>query len=175
MPIQVEKLRIILYPDPRLRQRATPIDRFDDELARVAGRMIELMGVEEGVGLAAPQLGLSMRLFIAQPDRQAPPNAFVNPTLTLGDEEDVREEGCLSVPEVHVMIRRSIKAEISAMDLSGQPIKLSGEGFVARIWQHEFDHLEGRLITQRMSETERIENRKKLREMEREFEKARRK
>src|SRR5262249_38458796 len=100
---------------------------------------------------------------------------FVNPVLKLSDEDAEAEEGCLSIPDVGVMVRRAIRCEISALDRAGKAVTLGGEGLTARVWQHETDHLDGRLITDRMTETEKIANRKLLKELEREFEKGRKK
>lgn len=175
MAIAIDKLRIISYPDPRLRQRCKPVERFDTELARLAQRMIELMQEAKGVGLAAPQVGLPIRMFVCRPVEKAAARAFVNPVLTLGDEEQESEEGCLSIADVTVNVRRATEAQIAALELEGRPIKLSGEGFIARIWQHETDHLDGRLIIERMTEAEKIKNRKLLKELEREYEKAHKK
>jgi len=171
MAAAVEKLRLILYPDPRLKQRAQPVTEFNEELAAVIERMIAVMRAEKGVGLAAPQVGLLWRLFVCQPGEDAPPQAFINPTLNLGEREDVREEGCLSIPDVTVNIRRSTTCEISAFDARGRPLRLSGEGLLARIWQHETDHLDGRLITDRMTEAERIKNRRLLKQLEQDYQK----
>lgn len=175
MAIALEKLRIISYPDPRLRQRCKPVERFDAELARLAQRMIELMQEAKGVGLAAPQVGVLTRLFVCKPVEEAAARAFVNPVLTLGEEEQESEEGCLSIADVTVNVRRATQAQMAAFDLEGRPIKLTGDGFVSRIWQHEADHLDGRLIIERMTEAEKIKNRKLLKELEREYEQAQKK
>lgn len=166
------KLRIILYPDPRLRVRCRPVEQFDGQLAAVAARMIELMHAAEGVGLAAPQVGLPWRLFVCQPDKDHPPSVFVNPLLEHSAETITSPEGCLSIPEVTVEMIRAARCELTARDLNGREVRASCDGLAARVWQHETDHLNGRLIIDRMSEAEKIANRKKLRELEQKFERS---
>ncbi|MCK6482616.1 MAG: peptide deformylase [Phycisphaerae bacterium] len=173
--IDPAKLRIILYPDPRLRVRCRPVERFDELLAAVAARMIDLMHAAEGVGLAAPQVGLPWRLFVCQPDKERPPSVIVNPVLEHSAATIASPEGCLSIPEVTVEMIRAARCELTARDLNGREIRSSGDALAARVWQHETDHLNGRLIIDRMSETEKIANRKKLRELEQKFERAKKK
>src|SRR5207302_3952081 len=110
----VQKLRIIKYPDPRLRQRCGPVERVNEQTVQLAERMIELMHEAKGVGLAAPQVGVALRLFVCQPADEAVPRVFVNPVLRMGEEETESEEGCLSIPEVSVNIRRATRCEMSA-------------------------------------------------------------
>lgn len=165
------KLRLVQYPDPRLLRRCKPVARFDDALAAIAARMVALMHEHRGVGLAAPQVGLELRMFVCQPPDATEATAYINPVLTLGEEQAQAEEGCLSLPEVAVQVRRAVTCGIAAFDTAGKRIESSGTGLVARIWQHECDHLDGHLIIERMTESERIANRKLLRQMERDYKK----
>jgi peptide deformylase len=164
----VETLKIINYPDPRLKKASAPVAGFDDDLKSLANRMFELMRQAKGVGLAAPQVGQNLRLFVANHSGQPEDDrVFVNPTLTLLDgEELVAEEGCLSLPDIHIDVLRSANARIDAFDLEGNPFTLEREGFEARVWQHEFDHLLGILLTDRMSFTDKMKHRKRLKELE---------
>jgi peptide deformylase len=166
-----EKLQIIQYPDPRLRQRSKSVEAFDDRLKALVARMFELMREDKGVGLAAPQVGISERLFVMNHSGQPTDDrAYVNPELfdITGDEEG--EEGCLSLPGITAMINRGQTLRIVAKDVQGNPIEQTASGYVARIWQHEFDHLNGVLITDRMGDVARMMHRKTLRELEREYE-----
>lgn len=161
------ELRIIHYPDPRLRTPCAPVTAFDDELAALAARMHALMREARGVGLAAPQVGVNLRLFVMNVT-QEPQDAltFVNPQLV--DLEGGREasEGCLSIPDVHVTVRRATRCRMEAQDVAGRPIRLAGEDLTCRVWQHETDHLNGVLILDRMGPGDRLATRRQLRELE---------
>lgn len=165
---------IVRYPDPVLARPAAAVTTFDDALHALLERMIELMRASEGVGLAAPQVGVSRRIFIAEPEPgpESVPVVFINPELEFGGVLEPFEEGCLSIPEVRVTVRRPTVVRIRALDLDGQPFELEDDAFPARVWQHEFDHLEGVLITDRMSPRDRLTHRKRLKEMRQEFEDA---
>jgi peptide deformylase len=170
MKSDLGRMRIIIYPDPRLRKACKPVEQFDKDLAALAERMIELMHEAKGVGLAAPQVGVLQRLFVCNTTGEPNDNrVFVNPTLTdlTGDVES--EEGCLSIPDVTVPIRRANACVIEAQDLSGKRITFQAADLPARCWQHECDHLDGRLIIDRMSETDRIAQRRTLKQLESQF------
>ena len=167
MPVDIETLYILHYPAPVLRSRAEPIDNIDQQVKDVAARMMLLMGEAEGLGLAAPQIGLSWRMFIARDDPEGDPaRVYINPTLeNLSPTLVSREEGCLSLPGINADILRSQSATITAQDLDGNEFVLSSDELLARVWQHEFDHIQGILITDRMSKIDRIANRKPLKEL----------
>jgi len=161
------KLELIYYPDPRLRQKALEVEQFDSWLRDVVERMVELMTTHRGVGLAAPQVGLGIRLFVCTPTGE--PNGAmvcVNPVLTdlAGDVE--AEEGCLSLPEVNGLVRRARQCRLEAFDLKGNRFSLWGEDLLSRIWQHEVDHLDGTLLIDRFGPAAKIANRRALRELE---------
>ncbi len=168
MSVKAESLRIRTYPDPVLREPATTIQRVDDEVRAVAGRMLELMHEVRGVGLAAPQVGLSWRLFVinvtGEPGHD---RVFVNPSLHEPARlTEPRDEGCLSIPGITVEVTRPISVRVKATDLDGQPIDELADGVLARALQHEHDHLEGRLIIDRMTPADRMANRRALKELE---------
>lgn len=164
--VKIEQLRVVHYPDPVLRRKAEPIREIDDEVRDVAARMIDLMHDHRGVGLAAPQVGLAWRLFVANPTAEVGQDqVFINPRLTLGETIDVHEEGCLSLPGIHADIRRPVHAVLEATNLEGEPIRLESDELAARVWQHEVDHLNGVLIIDKMSETDRAANKRALREL----------
>ncbi len=167
MNVDIEQLTIIHYPDPRLRKVCEPITVFDEELAAFAQRMLELMHAGRGVGLAAPQVGVLKRMFVMNPSGEpGDDHIFVNPEIRDMHGNEEAEEGCLSIPEVYVNVRRAARCRIVARDLAGNPVELTGEGLTARVWQHETDHLNGVLILDRTGPGDRLKVRKKLRELE---------
>jgi len=168
--------RIVLYPDPVLRRKAAMVSRVDQAIRDLVQDMFRIMRQEEGAGLAAPQIGESLRLFVTEerPDEGQPARVFINPQLSeLGGELDGHDEGCLSLPGIRGVIRRQPRVTIRALDEQGQPFELTSDQFSARVWQHEFDHLEGILITDRMAMLDRMRVRKALRELEADAEDAR--
>ena len=157
-------LPIRIWPDPVLGAKASEVEAFTPELVTLAERMIKTMYQADGVGLAAPQVGHSIRMFVADPreNEEPAPMVFVNPRIHLQGELDSLEEGCLSIPDIRVQVRRPGFARISAQDLQGNPFEVESEDFASRVWQHEYDHLEGVLIIDRMNPRDRLANRKAL-------------
>ncbi len=167
MALDVSRLEILQYPDPSLRTVARPIDPIDDIVRAVAARMFELMHEAEGAGLAAPQVGLSWRMFVTRGDEEHPDRVFVNPGIPkLDGELEVRPEGCLSLSGLTVDVRRPAAATLTSLDLDGRSMTLAATGLMARIWQHEHDHLNGVLIIDKMTPMDRIANRKLIKELE---------
>ena len=166
-----DELKIIYWPDPRLLKMSKPVETFDANLRELVQRMFVLMRDAKGVGLAAPQVGQNIRLFImnhtGQPEED---RVYVNPVLTNADGEEDGEEGCLSLPNIHVNITRNRSIHISARDLDGKLIEEDAAGYIARIWQHEYDHLNGTLLTDRMGPVARMANRKILSELKSDYE-----
>ena len=146
---RVALAQIRQYPDAVLRLRANDVDRFDENLVRLAERMTELMHDARGVGLAATQVGVLQRLFVFQfAEEEA--RAVVNPRLTSRSREsDVSEEGCLSLQGVLVPVERSVTVTLGGQDLEGKPQRLELEDPAARVVQHELDHLDGVLMLER--------------------------
>lgn len=146
------ELALVYYPAPVLRQVAQPVDPIDDEVRALAARMIQIMHEHRGVGLAAPQVGLPWRMFVANPTGNDRDNfVYINPRLTRpGRASDMVEEGCLSIPDVRAPIMRPTEITIEALDTEGQPFTQTSDDLLGRIWQHEFDHLDGKLILDRM-------------------------
>src|SRR3954454_9964451 len=147
-----EELKIVHYPDPRLRKASASVESFDERLRALVTRMLELMREAKGVGLAAPQVGENIRMFVMNPTGDAGDDRiYVNPVLSEpGEGEEEAEEGCLSLPGINTDIWRTKRLRLDAQDLEGKPITDTQTGFIARIWQHEIDHLNGTLITDRM-------------------------
>jgi peptide deformylase len=151
--------------DPVLRSTSLPVERFDDVLKQEIERMGELMGDALGVGLAATQLGVLHRVLVYRAYPEDPLTALVNPVLEWkSDELETAEEGCLSLPGVHVEVERSTQVRVSAQDESGQQLEIEAEGFEARVIQHEIDHLNGVLILDRISREARKEAMRAMRE-----------
>ena len=159
--------------DPVLKSSATPVDRFDDSLRNQVGRMAAIMGDALGVGLAAPQLGISQRLLVYRVGPDAPVIALANPRLEwTSKESELFEEGCLSIPGVQVDIERPVHVRVRGQDEEGEDRLVEASGLEARVIQHEMDHLDGVLILDRTSRDQRREAMKALREAAREREAA---
>ncbi len=145
------------------------VDPSDPTVQAVARKMVEIMLEFNGVGLAAPQVGLAWRLFVTRdPDNEDGGIAWINPVIDLlCDEVESDEEGCLSLPEIRGDIRRSINIRISGHDIDGNHSSQESDGFMARVWQHENDHLDGILIIDKMSKMDKLVNRRLIRNLER--------
>jgi peptide deformylase len=137
--------------DPVLKTPAKPVEHFDEALRRLSEDMLETMYDAPGVGLAGPQVGISLRLFVFD-DGVTGPMFMANPELLSPEGEIVEEEGCLSIPGPFHPTRRSAKVVCRGRDLLGDPLEVPGEGLLARIFQHETDHLEGTLFIDRLDE-----------------------
>lgn len=162
-----EDLSIIFWPDPRLTKVSKPVALFDENLKALAGRMLELMRLAKGVGLAAPQVGHNIRLFVSNHNGEpASDRVYVNPVLIDPEGDEEAEEGCLSLPKININVFRSKKMRLRAFDLEGKPFELEETGYLPRIWQHEMDHLNGVLLLDRMGPVARMANRKLLKELE---------
>jgi len=138
-----------------LRKNAEPIEKFDEELAGLVTKMFETMKLGKGVGLAAPQVGLARRLFVMQIEGDTP-RVFINPEIVQTSLElESFEEGCLSIPGVYADLDRPSGIRVQAWNERGRRFVLEAEGFLARVIQHELDHLNGILFTDRLSEKNR--------------------
>jgi peptide deformylase len=153
--------------DPVLKSRATPVDRFDDSLRRQASRMAGIMHDALGVGLAAPQLGISQRLLVYRVGPDAPVTVLANPELEWASGElELGEEGCLSIPGVLVDVDRPLHIRVRGLDEEGEERLVEASGLEARVIQHEIDHLDGVLILERTSREERKRALREMREAE---------
>lgn len=162
----LDNLRIVYYPDPVLKKVADEVVTFDQNLNALAHKMIDLMHGAKGVGLAAPQVGVSLRLFVCNPTgEEGDDRIIVNPKFVDLTGAAELEEGCLSLPGVTVNMRRATTVNMEAFDVEGHPIEMTAQDLTARIWQHETDHLDGRLIIDRMSESDEIQNRRAIRQL----------
>jgi peptide deformylase len=153
------------FGDPVLRSKARPIEVFDDALRDEVSRMAGLMHDSMGIGLAATQLGTLHRVLVYRVEHSSPVNALINPELEWsGKEKECMEEGCLSLPGVHVDVERPVNVRVRAQDVSGHPITVEASGLEARVIQHEMDHLDGVLIVDRAPRDQRKEAMRVLRE-----------
>ena len=165
--IDIEKCRITHYPDAVLARRAQPIEKIDDSIRQLVEKMIEIMRANKGIGLAAPQAGVPLQLFIISLDTTSQNvRVYINPTVTpTTDELDSVEEGCLSVPGIYTKIRRYKRCKVTATDLDGNEFTEEADGLYARCLQHESDHIDGVTIADRMLTTARIAHRKQLKKL----------
>ncbi len=168
-----EELDLVLYPDPILRKKAAPLRVIDDVVRDRAAQMIDVMYRERGVGLAAPQVGWSVRLFVMNAGPEQEPEherVFVNPRLLeTSDEIDVDEEGCLSIPDVRGRVGRPAVVRIAALDLDGREVEMELGDLPARVFQHELDHLDGLLFISKLIPSDRLFVKKGLRRLEKEY------
>lgn len=147
-----------LYGDPVLREKAKPVTDFDDAIRQLTRDMLVIMYREEGVGLAAPQVGESLRLIVVDPDPKESehrPLTLVNPTIQDKQGQTVDEEGCLSFPDVYCDVARAERIRVQFFDLDGNERTLDADGWLARVIQHEIDHLDGVLFVDHMSRMQR--------------------
>jgi peptide deformylase len=165
--IDVQKCRITHYPADVLAGRARPVEKIDDSIRQLVQKMTDIMLENKGIGLAAPQAGVPLRLFIISLNgTKEATRAYINPEVVPSGEFDAIEEGCLSVPGVHTRIRRYKKCTVTATDLDDNEFTEEAEGLYARALQHEFDHIEGTTIVNRMSQVAKIAHRKQLKKLE---------
>jgi len=163
----VDNCHITHYPAPVLAEVAQPIEKIDEDIHRLVEKMIDIMVQNKGVGLAAPQVGLPLRIFIISLDgSKNNVKIYINPTVspTTGELQPT-DEGCLSVPGVYTKIRRYKKCTVTATDLEGKQFTEEAEGLLARALQHEYDHIEGMTIINRMGQAARIAHRKQLKKL----------
>lgn len=171
--IDIEKCRIMYYPAQVLTSRAKPIEQIDDNIRQLVEKMTGIMFENKGVGLAAPQAGVPLRLFIISLDgTRENIKVFINPTVTPTGELHAIDEGCLSVPGIYTKIRRYKKCEVAATDLDGSEFTEQAEGLYARALQHEYDHIEGVTIVSRMGQAARIVHRRQLKKLTQEHKNA---
>jgi peptide deformylase len=143
-------LKVRRYGDPVLRRRAAPVESVTPEIRRLAADMVDTMYDEVGIGLAAPQVGISMRLMVVGDEEGRGVQVLVNPAITAQGGTVTAEEGCLSLPGIFAHVTRSEWVTLQAQDLEGQPVTMTARGLRARVFQHELDHLDGVLFIDRL-------------------------
>ena len=162
---------LILLPDPLLRQVSKPVERVDDELRRFSRDMLDTMYDAPGIGLAAIQIGEPLRMLVidlAKEDETPAPHVFINPEIAArGDEINVHEEGCLSIPDYYAEVERPDTVTVTYLDEDGKPREMQAEGLMATCLQHEIDHLNGVLFIDHISKLKRDMVVKKFRKLAR--------
>ena len=157
------RLPILEYPDPRLRNRAEPVTKFDTELKTLVADMFETMYAAPGIGLAATQVDVHKRILVCDVGVESKqPLCLINPEIIRAEGKTNAEEGCLSVPEFYDFIDRAAVIRVRALDLDGKAFELDADGMLAVCIQHEMDHLEGKLFVDYLSDLKRERIRKKL-------------
>ena len=154
-PVTARPLSLRLHPDPVLREACRPVDRFDSWLSDVLDEMLSLMRIHQGIGLAAPQAGITQRFFVAE--IRGCSVCLVNPVIAAHSGSDLSDEGCLSLPGVHVDVQRDSRIEVQGFDIQGHRRTCRVAGLWARVMQHEIDHLDGVLICDKVSRSIGIE------------------
>src|SRR5262249_19648197 len=156
MHIVSPPLKIVNYPHPSLRHKAVPLTGIDAKVERIAASMIALMREANGLGLAAPQVGLPFRMFVAgiplDPEKPDEPGVFINPAFQEEDGSKIEAaEGCLSFPGLYAKVRRFRSVIVQAYDLKKRLLEMRLSNLMARVWQHETDHLDGKLFIDYLS------------------------
>ena len=161
-------LQVLHFPDPRLRNKALPVERVDDEVRKLVDDMFETMYEAPGIGLAAIQVNVPKRVIVIDiSNDKSQPLCFINPVLTSQRGSEETEEGCLSVPGIYDVVERAEWIHVDALDRNGKPFSLEIDGLLAVCVQHEIDHLDGKLFVDYLSEVKRGRIRKKMEKMRR--------
>lgn len=159
---------VVVWPDERLRQPSVAITAIDEDVRALYQDLVDTMYAENGLGIAALQIGDARRMFIVEPKlagraESDPPVAFMNPEVVwTSDEQQDSEEGCLSFPDIYIKVKRPLRARVRAMGLDGQTFEMEGEGLLARCLLHENDHLTGKLLVDFVGPLKRQMIKKKL-------------
>ena len=162
------KLPILEFPDPRLRTVAKPVETVGDDLRRLVDDMFETMYAAPGIGLAATQVDVHLRLLVLDvSEDQSRPMVFINPEILSADGHQVYQEGCLSVPGIYADVKRANKIRVRALDRDGKAFELDADGLLAVCIQHEMDHLAGKVFVDYLSPLKREQVKKKLAKQQR--------
>lgn len=159
-------LEILIYPNPILERVSEEIDEITPELRQLGQDMLEAMNAQSGLGLAAPQVGINKRFIVVDVDKVDPGHGchmLVNPKIVHTDGVMCSDEGCLSFPELTITQSRAKRVTVEGLDLDGQPVSVEAEGLLAVCFQHEIDHLDGKLIMDKASYLKRTMYERKLR------------
>ncbi|MDR2729433.1 MAG: peptide deformylase [Treponema sp.] len=148
-------MKIITLGDEMLRQKAEKINNIDAELKTTIEKMLETLEIDKGLGLAGPQIGFMKRIFVTHIENDEP-RIFINPSIIETSQDTVKaEEGCLSIPGIYADVIRSESVKVQAWNENGKPFNMEASGLLARVIQHEYDHLDGILFLDRLSESKR--------------------
>ncbi|MHC4551689.1 MAG: peptide deformylase [Planctomycetota bacterium] len=164
------KCEITRYPKAVLREKAQPVTEINDDIRVLVERMKDIMVEQQGVGLAGPQAGVNLRIFVISTDgTKENATVYINPTIKPEGKMVANEEGCLSLPGIYGNINRFSQCTIAATDMDGNEFTQTGEGLLARAIQHEFDHLEGMMIKDRLGYAAKLRAKRKLKQLEAEY------
>jgi peptide deformylase len=155
-------LKVRKYGDPVLRKRAKPVEAVTPQIRAFIADMVDTMYDEVGIGLAAPQIGISLRLMVVGHDDNRQARALINPVITEQGGSVTAEEGCLSIPGVFAPVTRAEWVKLEAQDTEGQPVSITARGLRARVFQHEMDHLDGVLFIDRLDAVTRDRIKRKI-------------
>jgi peptide deformylase len=155
-------LKVRKYGDPVLRKRAKPVETVTPQIRAFVADMVDTMYDEVGIGLAAPQIGISLRLMVVGHDDNRQARALINPVITEQGGSVTAEEGCLSIPGIFAPVTRAEWVKLEAQDLEGQPVSITARGLRARVFQHEMDHLDGVLFIDRLDAVTRDRIKRKI-------------
>ena len=165
--INIKKCKITHYPAKVLTSESKPIDKIDDNIRQLVAKMTDLMLEHKGIGLAGPQAGVDLRIFIISLDTtRENVKVYINPTVTTSGQTYLMEEGCLSVPGIYTKVKRFSQCIVTATDLDGNEFTEEADDLYARALQHENDHINGTTIVNRMSSVARIAHRKQIKKLE---------
>lgn len=168
--VDPDKCCLTHYPAPVLAKAAKEVEEVNDEIRRLADKMIDMMIESHGVGLAGPQAGVNLRIFIFSIDgMRESAKVYINPEIEVSGGFETVDEGCLSLPEVFAKVKRYKQCTITATDLEGNRFTEAAQGLQIRGFQHEYDHLEGMLIKDRMSQVALIGARKQLKKLREDY------
>ncbi len=172
-PPDPNRMEVLVYPHPVLRRGGKVVTQFDADLQKLSAQMMEAMYEEGGVGLAAPQVGIELKLLVLNPSGDPKERSgeltLLNPRITRKKGREFGEEGCLSFPGIQAEVERWIDITITYQDLAGAEQTMKAEGWLARIIQHELDHLDGVVFVDRLTAGEKLRVKTKLLELEEQF------
>jgi peptide deformylase len=162
------KLEILHFPDPRLRKRAVPVEKVDDDIRRLVDDMLETMYEAPGIGLAATQVNVQRQVIVIDiSEHRDAPLVLINPEILSREGEEEMEEGCLSVPGYYETVRRADRVRVRALNRDGESVEMDADGLLAVCIQHEMDHLDGKLFVDYLSPLKRSRIQKKLEKLAR--------
>ncbi len=164
--IDINNCRLTKYPEPVLAEKALPVETIDESVAALADKMLDIMIENEGIGLAAPQANVNLRMFVISLESMKDDAIiFINPVIKSLGKVISMQEGCLSVPGIYTNIKRAPNVTVTAQGLDGKEFTIEADELLARCVLHEYDHLEGKTIVERMSSLAKIKHKRAIQEL----------
>ena len=167
MENKTESFSIKIYGEPILRKKASKVDKIDEHYIDIMNKMLETMRSNDGVGLAAPQIGISKQILVADCGEKENLIKLINPSILKNSGEETAKEGCLSIPGIEIDVTRASSIEVEGLNEKGKSIRIKAEGLLARVLQHEIDHLNGILIVDYASPVSRVFVKRQLKKLRR--------